>query len=513
LCFVTLSPFAPYAWAFTQLGIPDVLLTGDSAALELGTLHAAAGAQLLGPYSRFGWNHPGPAFFYLALPIYELCDRRGSALNVFALLVNVIVVIFTVLEARKVRGTLFAIVVAMLLAILSLVGLPFLLTNQWNPILPILPLGFLFFLAVRLALGAREILPVFAFVASFIVQTHVGFVPAVLALCVIPLANHVWRAQTAKPSTVSSPRKRWHVPATIGVLVLTWSLPVYEMVVNPPGNLFRVIGFFALGASPSHSWATALRTVAEQMAIMPWAILQVATQQPLAAPDLSLTLGIAVTEVLWLIALVMFSARRQDHVVQILAGAALIQVAAAILAVKAIHGEIHSYLIAWVSMTGFWSLVTAIAYVLPSLIRTVGATAARAIVITSALLLGGLALSAPVPRSPVIDPSNPQAEQIARLVEGYLKRSDQETPTVRIVSTDAWPIAAAVVLYLHKNNMPIFVERQWLHVVGYPFAEPPGRHPFLLFGDEAFGAGARGRADLVPVAQTARVSVFLQSVR
>src|SRR5688500_9485945 len=28
LCFVTLSPFAPYAWAFIQLGIPDVLLTG-----------------------------------------------------------------------------------------------------------------------------------------------------------------------------------------------------------------------------------------------------------------------------------------------------------------------------------------------------------------------------------------------------------------------------------------------------------------------------------------------------
>jgi hypothetical protein len=164
-------------------------------------------------------------------------------------------------------------------------------------------------------------------------------------------------------------------------------------------------------------------------------------------------------------------------------------------------------------LTGFWFLVTAIACVLPSLIRTVGATAARAIVITSALLLGGLALRAPIPRSPVIDPSNPQAEQIARLVEGFLKRSDQETPTVRIVSTDAWPIAAAVVLYLHKNNMPIFVERQWLHVVGYPFAEPPGRHPFLLFGDEAFGAGASGRADLVPVAQTARVSVFLQSVR
>jgi hypothetical protein len=121
------------------------------------TLHAAAGTQLLGPYFRFGWNHPGPAYFYLALPIYELCDRRGSALNVFALLVDVIVVIFTVLETRKLRGTLFAFVVAMLLAILSLVGLPFLLTNQWNPILPILLLASCSSSPCGLRLRARDL--------------------------------------------------------------------------------------------------------------------------------------------------------------------------------------------------------------------------------------------------------------------------------------------------------------------------------------------------------------------
>src|SRR5687767_5787442 len=101
LCVVTLSPFAPGAWVFVQRGIPDVLLAGDGAALELGTLHAAAGTQLLGPYSRFGWNHPGPAFFYLALPIYELCDRRGSALNLFAFMCNAVVAILIVREARR----------------------------------------------------------------------------------------------------------------------------------------------------------------------------------------------------------------------------------------------------------------------------------------------------------------------------------------------------------------------------------------------------------------------------
>ena len=61
-----IAPFAPAAAEFVRRGVPDYLFTGDGATLELRTLHAAHGAQLLGPYSGFYWNHPGPAFFYLA---------------------------------------------------------------------------------------------------------------------------------------------------------------------------------------------------------------------------------------------------------------------------------------------------------------------------------------------------------------------------------------------------------------------------------------------------------------
>jgi hypothetical protein len=42
----------------------DLPATGDYAALELYTRLAAQGRQLLGPYSRFGFHHPGPAYFY-----------------------------------------------------------------------------------------------------------------------------------------------------------------------------------------------------------------------------------------------------------------------------------------------------------------------------------------------------------------------------------------------------------------------------------------------------------------
>src|SRR5437660_7329778 len=56
LRMAALVPFIPEAWQFFQRGVPDLLFTGDGAALELGTLHAARGVQFLGPYSRFGWR-------------------------------------------------------------------------------------------------------------------------------------------------------------------------------------------------------------------------------------------------------------------------------------------------------------------------------------------------------------------------------------------------------------------------------------------------------------------------
>jgi hypothetical protein len=90
--------------------------------------------------SRFYWNHPGPMFFYLALPVYEAFHERGPAVNLFMLLVNTIVAVGIVLVARRRRGDPFAWLVAALLAILELVAMPFVQTGEWNPVAPLLPL-------------------------------------------------------------------------------------------------------------------------------------------------------------------------------------------------------------------------------------------------------------------------------------------------------------------------------------------------------------------------------------
>src|SRR5687767_12684786 len=60
----------------------------DFALLELSTGEALRGAQLLGPYSRFGWRHPGPTYFYLQAPLYAAFGASSASLPVSTLVFN-----------------------------------------------------------------------------------------------------------------------------------------------------------------------------------------------------------------------------------------------------------------------------------------------------------------------------------------------------------------------------------------------------------------------------------------
>src|SRR5687768_13810934 len=61
---------------------------GDLAVIESYVIHASSASLLDGPYSQFGWHHPGPLYFYLQVPFYELSGRRAAGLNAGALAIN-----------------------------------------------------------------------------------------------------------------------------------------------------------------------------------------------------------------------------------------------------------------------------------------------------------------------------------------------------------------------------------------------------------------------------------------
>ena len=131
------------------------------------------------------------------------------------------------------------------------------------------------FLCVRLGSGAVGILPAVAFVASAIVQTHVGFTPAALYLVatgalfcfreLFVVAASVRRRSIDVASRVS-------LGAAAVVSILLWALPLYEDLSRPAGNLHLLRVFFSLPHPTEHSWQVAIDVVSGQLAIFPLAL-------------------------------------------------------------------------------------------------------------------------------------------------------------------------------------------------------------------------------------------------
>jgi len=504
LIAAAVAPFVPAAVQFVERGVPDYLFTGDGATLELRTLHAAHGVQLLGPYSRFHWSHPGPTFFYLAAPIYEAFHEHGPALNLFMFVVNLVGAVAIVLVARRLRGDPFAWIVAALLAVLELVALPFLQTGEWNPVSPIFPLVLLSFLAAAVASGLIGLLPAFALIASAIVQTHIGYLPEVAVLCGVAAAGALWRMSSRREGQWHLQRTDWWIAlATAAVLMACWSLPLYESAAHRPGNLRQLLEFFSAPHSAEHSSRVVLATVFHGLSVMPVAIarswrIAVADPGPMAAGTL------AVAEFVLVGGALVAAWRRRDATLAAFAVIAVGEIVAAAIAVRAMRGGVLPEVDAWIAVPGFMALVAGAAWLAPE--RGLAAT----VWIAAGVMALVLVLLAPIPRAPVFRDADVPAEQLAHDVQTALAAGDVTGPVVRIASDRAWPTAAAVVLYLAKNRVPVFVEHAWVFMFGAWLADYGREHPSVIIGDRSFADRASDQPQLTRLAHSGDVFVFLE---
>jgi hypothetical protein len=482
LGFAALIPFLPAAWSFVQSGIPDVLFTGDGAALELRVLRAVRGVQLLGPYSLFGWSHPGPAYFYLALPFYELAGERGPALNLFALTVNASAAVATILAVRRLFGVVSAIAAAALVTVYVSIGAPFVVTNEWNPILPILPLALLTILAVPFARGDSTGLPALAVLASAIIQTHVGYGAPIAALAAVVLI--------ARKRGGWTPVSRTSRLATAAVLAACWALPLYEAATARRGNIQWLIEFFAPDNLAKQTWTVAWHAVRDQSAVLPVALIRAVA--PGIAPPPWLPAVFFLVQCAGLAWIIAASIRHRDRTLAALAAIPLAQWLAAMFAVRAIRQTMEFYLVAWISSIGLVaSIVIAVAGA-RQLERLLGRKGRVVVVVTSLALVVLSFVNGPA-RPAVVRDRDAALERLAADVEAFVRTRQAEPPVVRIESRETWPSAVAVVLHLHKRGLSIYVDDGWLYVVGDQFAAPDARHAELRFTTAA--AVAEGPPD------------------
>lgn len=235
---------------------------GDVGLIELrvrdvGTAHH----PLLGSYSRFGFNQPGPALLYLLALPYRLAGGRFAGLEVGALLLSAAALTAVLIVAWRRCGTVGVVGTGALLAVFVHALGPAWLADPWEPHV-LVPLGAaLVVLAADTVAGRVRALPLVALVASVIAQAWPTMLPFALALGVWAAAGVVLVARGAPDRRRAVVRSAIAAAVVIGVI---WAPPLLEQVTGDPGNVTAMVEAFGAPEAtlgPAGAW----RVVAIQL--------------------------------------------------------------------------------------------------------------------------------------------------------------------------------------------------------------------------------------------------------
>lgn len=245
--------------------------SGDWAVLTLRVEDVGRHTPLVGPYSRFGWNHPGPLMYWiLALPYHFFGDRPEAILTAAATLNALTVAALSAVAWRRGRLPLVALTMAATAVLIHGFG-PAMIRDPWNPFITLLPLALTIFLVWSVIEGDYWMWPVLAFVASFELQSHIGYLP-MLILLAGAIAVITWKRKAFATLVPSSVRLRWWIVGiSSAVLVGCW-IPVVIDQFAGTGNLGAITGYFLSPGDRSAGFGTALHVAADQLQFpaAPW---------------------------------------------------------------------------------------------------------------------------------------------------------------------------------------------------------------------------------------------------
>ncbi|MCU0312364.1 MAG: hypothetical protein MUE36_15640 [Acidimicrobiales bacterium] len=348
--------------------------SGDWAVLALRVSDVGNGSPLVGPYSRYGWNHPGPMLYWALAGPYHLLGREPVDLLFGTALLNALAFAGTLGLAWR-RGRLpLVLLTGATLALLSQGLGPEVLRDPWNPYITLAPVALFAFLMWSVADGERWPVPIAAVVGSFLVQSHVGYAVLVIAMVTTTVAIVVLARRGANPEPPSDRlrhrrRRTGLVLATAVALGVCWG-PVLVDQVAGSGNLTAMVEYFAGGDETTVGVPDAVGLAARNLTVpdAPW----LGGDEP-TVPDGG---GLAPASATGLLppvvafGLALEAARRAGAGsavrFQILVG---VSVLAGIVATSRITGEPYSYLLRW------WWVVAALFWL--SIAWSAGNAAAR----------------------------------------------------------------------------------------------------------------------------------------
>jgi hypothetical protein len=245
----------PLAVAAGTLRRPQWYPVLDLAMTELRLRDVGTGhTPLIGLPGRIGRNlaeqgsHPGPLSFYLLTPFYRAFGSSAWAMQVATVILNLAALFIALAIAARRGGTRLVIAVGALLALLiSGYGVT-VLTQPWNPYLPLLWWVVLLLAVWSVACGDICMLPVAVFAGSFCAQTHVPYLGLVGGIGVVAVVTTVQAWRRAVPASPVRRRVARWAAASLALAVLLWLPPLVDQAIHDPGNLRAI--YDHLGTPP-----------------------------------------------------------------------------------------------------------------------------------------------------------------------------------------------------------------------------------------------------------------------
>jgi len=219
--------------------------TGDLAANAIQIERAKYFGEFLGPYGRFGFNHPGPILFYIYafgdLLFGWLLPSKYGVYNFTQLLLNLFFISYaSIIVSKHLRLPIAGIILlgCLLFTFKSLE--PSIFHFTWGPAALLAPI--LFFLVSSAALFQRDrsVLPAHLFSVLIATQTHLGTLTLVVPIETIVIFFLFYKDKELTTS------KRLNLILPFTIFALCYLPPVIEAIINwPDGNINKIITFFA----------------------------------------------------------------------------------------------------------------------------------------------------------------------------------------------------------------------------------------------------------------------------
>jgi hypothetical protein len=222
--------------------------SGDTA-LEVLRIRDVGGRHtpLTGVQSRFGWDHPGPAMFWLLAPFYWVRGDTGILFGVG--LLNGLALAGAVIVAWRRGGQAFTVIVGIGALLLERALGSSLLVDAWNPWASVLP--FLAYVLLAWSVAERDFiaLPWTVGVGSFLVQTHVGYAPLVLGIGGIAAALAFVGPRRDGDKRTWTLRRGAIAGVVVGVIL--WLPPIVQELTGNPRNLSEIVSYFRHPTEPA----------------------------------------------------------------------------------------------------------------------------------------------------------------------------------------------------------------------------------------------------------------------